>query len=232
MARKATSRNRTRVLGAALLVAALAGLYGWWSLIHWQPPRSRWPMQGVEVGSADGPIDWRALKATGANFAYLDATASVFARDTSFAQNLDDAHAARLKLGALHRYDPCQPAGQQAANFVTVVPRDVHMLPPAIELDRLGDDCPIPVGDAAVQSELTTFLNQIETHEGKPVILKLSAKFEARYHIAAVIDRGLWLTATRFEPDYAGRPWQLWTANRWLRSEASEHPLQWLAAQS
>ena len=86
-----------------------------------------------------------------------------------------------MQVGAVHRYDPCQPADKQAANFVTTVPRDPKLLPPAVELDMLADDCPVKVSDAAVESELMTFLNQIETHTGKPAILKVSPSFEERY---------------------------------------------------
>ncbi|MFA7601758.1 MAG: glycoside hydrolase family 25 protein [Novosphingobium sp.] len=220
-----------RLLGAAVLIALIGGVLGWWHLHHWRPERAVYRVQGVEVGADDGEADWRALKAIGADFAYLDASASAFARDPSFSRNLEGARAAKLQVGALHRYDPCQPADRQAANFVTVVPRDPAMLPPAVELDRLGDDCPVKVSDAAIESELTTFLNQVETHTGKPAMLKLTARFESRYRIARAIDRNLWLVRTRFQPDYAGRPWTLWTANESFSSEASETDLRWVVLQ-
>ncbi len=231
MRRKTSSRTRLRVFGTLVLLGLIAAGYLWWDLRHWQPPRAAWPLQGVEIGAEDGTVDWTALKATGADFAYLDASASAFARDGAFAANLEQAKAAKLQLGAVHRYDPCQPAERQAANFVTVVPRDAAMLPPAVDLELLADQCPVKVSDAAVQSELTTFLNQIETHTGKAAILKLSSRFEQRYHIAAAIDRNLWLVRTRFQPDYAGRPWMLWTANSALASAAGEGPLRWVVVQ-
>ena len=102
------------------------------------------------------------------------------------------------------------------------------MLPPAVDLDLLAEDCPVRVSDAGVTSELMTFLNQIETHTGKPTILKISSSFEKRYHLAAKIDRNLWLVRDRFAPDYAGRPWMLWTANAMLDSEASDGALRWV----
>ena len=228
MARRRGRSWRVRLLGAVLLLALIGGGWGWWHLHHWKPERAAFPLQGVEIGSDDGVPDWAALKATGADFAYLDASASAFARDPAFVRNLEDARAARLQVGAVHRYDPCQPAERQAANFVTVVPRDAKLLPPAVELDRTADDCQIKVSDAAVESELTTFLNQVETHTGKPVILKLTAQFELRYHVAAAVDRNLWLVRDRFEPDYARRPWTMWTANRRLMSEFSEEPMRWV----
>lgn len=231
MARKSSSRWRLRLLGAGLLVALIGGGWAWWDLHHWVPPRVAFPMQGVEIGAEDGAVDWPALKAIGADFAYLDASASAFARDGAFVKNLDDARAAKLQVGAVHRYDPCQPAEKQAGNFVTVVPRDAKMLPPAIDLDMLADDCPIKVSDAAVQSELTTFINQIETHTGKSSILKVSRTFQKRYGVAAAIDRNLWLVRDRFQPDYAGRPWMLWTANSALANEAGATPVRWVVVQ-
>ncbi|MFM5924633.1 MAG: glycoside hydrolase family 25 protein [Novosphingobium sp.] len=231
MARKASSRWRLRAFGAVLLIAILAALWGWWTLRHWRPDKREFPMQGIEVSSEDGAVDWKAVKAIGASFAYLDASASAFARDPAFARNLEDARAARLQVGAVHRYDPCQPAESQAANFVTVVPRDAKLLPPAVDLDMLADACPVKVSDAAVESELMTFINQIETHTGKPTILKISSRFESRYHLASAIDRNVWLVRERFQPDYAGRPWTMWSANAMLETEAAESPLNWVVVQ-
>ena len=220
-----------RLLGAILLIALIGGGFGWWHLHHWRPEPKIYRVQGVEIGAEDGAVDWRAVKAIGADFAYIDASASAFARDPAFVANLAAARGAGLQVGALHRYDPCQPADRQAANFVTVVPRDATMLPAAVELDRLADDCPVRIRDAAIESELTTFLNQVETHTGKPALLKITERFEERYRIANAIDRNLWLVRTRFQPDYAGRPWTLWTANGAYSSEASGADLRWVVLQ-
>ena len=229
--RKAGGKTRLRLLGAVLLVAIVAGGYGWWHLLRWQPDRAAFPVQGVEIGSNDKDVKWRALKAVGADFAYIDASASAFARDPEFSKNLEKAHAAKMQVGAVHRYDPCQPADKQATNFVTVVPRDAKLLPPAVELGITADDCPVKVSDAAVESELTTFLNQIETHTGKPAILKLLPGFQDRYAMASRVDRNLWLVQTRRQPDYAGRPWTLWTANTGLKTAVAENGLRWLVVQ-
>lgn len=236
MGRKKRFPTRWRVLAALALVAIASGAYGWWQLIHWAPSRKSWPMQGIEVGAQDAPasgkgVDFVAFKTIGANFAYLEASRGAQGRDPTFARNLAAVRAAGLPFGAVHHYDPCISADLQAANFVTVVPRDDTLLPPAIELDETADACPKPVSDAAVESELMTFLNQVEGHAGKPALLKLSAAFEKRYHIASAIDRGLWLARDRFQPDYGERPWALWTANSALRSEASDVPVRWVAVQ-
>ncbi|MEZ5743921.1 MAG: glycoside hydrolase family 25 protein [Sphingomonadaceae bacterium] len=231
MARGRRGGWKLRLTGTVILLAILAGGYFWWHMRYWQPDRGLYRMQGIEIGAIDGAVNWRALKAVGVDFAYLDASASAFARDDGFTSNLDAAQAAGVQVGAVHRYDPCQPADKQAANFVTVVPRDAGLLPPAVELDMLADNCATKVTDAAVESELMTFLNQVEGHTGKPAILKLTAGFEAKYGTAAKVDRNLWLVRDRVLPDYAGRPWTMWTANSSLVLDVLEQPVRWVVVQ-
>lgn len=219
---------RRRLLASGgLLVLILTGA-GWWEAGEWRPARARFPVQGAEVGSDDGAVNFAALKAGGADFVYLDASQGTVRRAPGFEHSLADAREAGLQVGALHRFDPCLGADQQVGNFVTVVPRDAGLLPPAVELDIDDEACAAPPAEAAMQSELTTFVNQLEAHAGKPAILKLSRGFEARYHVAAMIDRNLWVSGAYLAPGYAGRPWVMWTANPRLRSPAVGGRLRWV----
>jgi lysozyme len=231
MGRRRSFSTRWRIAALLLLVALAGGIYAWWDFIHWTPPREAYPIQGILVGSSDGNIDFRAFKTVGANFAYLEASRGGSRRDAAFARNFAAARDAHLQIGAVHEFDPCIPAEDQAANFVTIVPRDSSLLPPAVSLDRVGDDCPVRVSEAAIESELTTFLNQIEGHVGKAALLKISSAFEDRYRLASRLERNLWLTRDRFQPDYAGRPWTLWTANSGLRTEAGPDSVRWVVVQ-
>jgi lysozyme len=76
-----------------------------------------------------------------------------------------------------------------------------------------------------------TFLNQVETHTGKPTVLKITKPFEARYQVARKLDRNLWLVEDRIQPDYAGRPWTMWTANSALANEIADGGLRWVIVQ-
>lgn len=232
MGRRRSLPARWRIAAAVLLLALCAAVYTWWDFIHWTPPREAYPIQGILVGAGDDPADFRAFKTVGANFVYLEASRGGSGRDRSFARNFAAAREAHLQIGAVHEFDPCIPAEKQAANFVTIVPRDSTLLPPAVSLERVGDDCPKRVSEAAVESELTTFLNQIEGHVGKAALLRISRGFEERYHLASRLERNLWLSRDRFQPDYAGRPWTLWTANSQLRTEAGPGPVRWVVVQS
>lgn len=226
--RSTTHVVRRRLLAFAGLLALALAIAGWWEAGEWRPSRARFPVQGVEIGAEDGAVNFAALKAGGADFVYLDASEGTGRRDLQLEQSLTAAREAGLRVGALHRFDPCLGADAQAGNFVTVVPRDADLLPPAIELAIDDEACAAPPAEAAMQSELTTLVNQLEAHSGKSAILKLSRGFEARYHVAAMIDRNLWVTGAYLAPGYAGRPWVMWSANPRLRSPAAEGRLRWV----
>ena len=230
MGKKRAFPWRYRVAAIVLLLLIAVAAFAWWKWEHWTPDRDAYPVQGVLIGARDGAPNFEALAAIGADFVYLEASKGEKGRDPSFARNLEAIRQSKLPFGAVHAYDPCIPAEKQAANFVTIVPRDPGLLPPVISLDTLAVDCPTKVSDPAVESELTTFLNQIEGHVGKPALLMISPRFEERYHIASRIDRNLWLERNFFEPEYGGRPWALWTANSELRNAASAMPVRWVVA--
>ena len=188
-------------------------------------------MQGVWLDVHDGAVDWALLKAKGADFAYLTASEGVARRDEAFGMSLDAAGDHKIQVGAVHIYDLCAPADAQAGNFVTTVPREATLLPPAIALDIDSRSCPTPPTEAAMQSELTTFLNQVEKHAGKPAILMLSRALDKRYHLSTAINRNVWVTGDFMEPGYARRPWVMWTATSRLRIDALPGRTRWVVVQ-
>lgn len=234
MARKRKSgarKWRLYLLAVAILAGMAATLWYWWDIQHWTPDEGTYPDQGVAISQENGLVVFVTVRALGGKFAYLQASTGSNGKDARFAENLAAARDAGLKVGALHRFDPCQSADQQSANFVTMVPRDATLIPTAIVLDRLNDGCAEAVSDAAMESELLTLINQIEMHVGKPVIIKLSKQFEERFGFSNTIERDLWLSRDRFVPRYTDRPWLLWSANRALNSEAAQVPVEWVVVQ-
>jgi lysozyme len=221
------------VLAVALAAGALA-VWSW--ATHWAPDRTHYAVQGLWLDAASGPVEWATVKADGpggkgADFVYLTASTGASDRDPAFAAAFDAARAAGLQVGAVHVYDLCVPADVQASNFVTTVPRDKHMLPAAIALDIDARRCPDPPGEASIDSELTTFLNEVERHLGRPVVLMPTAAVEARYHLAARIDRNVWVIGSYRVPTYATRPWVLWTATHRLHIAGVEAPVRWVVVQ-
>ncbi|MBI1402075.1 MAG: lysozyme M1 precursor [Porphyrobacter sp.] len=219
-----------RLAALAVLVALAFAAWLWWDMRDWHPDEALYPEQGAVAPA--GAVKFRTLKAIGARFVYLplavDADPGVAER---FAERFARARAAGLQVGVLLQFDPCARADVQSGFFARMVPRESDLLPPAIGLTRNADDCQPAVSSAAVDSELMTLINQVEMHAGKPVILKLSRSFEERHHAAATLTRDLWLVRDRARPDYAGRPWLLWSANSARVTEASEEPVEWVVVQ-
>lgn len=242
MARKSTTKKRRRsgngllrhLLQLAALIALVALVYAawfWFDMRSWRPDSSLYPEQGAVIASGAPGVRFETLKATGADFVYLELAAAGAAPDPGFRERLRDAKTAGLKLGVVQPFDPCLRADPQSARFTLMVARDPDLLPPALALTQLPDRCDPRVSEAAVTSEVLTLVNQIEMHTGQPVIIKLGEAFERRFRIASALDRDLWLIRDRSRPRYAGRPWLLWSANSQLVNEAVAQPVEWVVVQ-
>jgi lysozyme len=209
------------------LVLLLGAFMLWDSLLGWAPSREQYPVQGIVVDAAHGKLDWPMLAATGVDFAYMVATEGAMQRDARFAANIAGAREAGVRYGPLHRYDLCDLASDQATRFITTVPRSDTALPAAVEFG-FSEDCASKPDRALILSEVATFLSQIEAHLGKPAVLKISQDFEEHYRLSSSIDRTVWLEKTWLLPEYAARPWVMWTANPQRRIDGVEEPVQWV----
>ena len=218
--------RRLAWLMIGLVVLAVLAWLGWRAVLGWAPSRDQYPLQGITVSQNDGPLAWPTLKAMQTDFAYIRASAGGEHRDTRFLENLTGARDAGIRAGAWHEYSLCRLASDQASVFVTTVPRNADNLPPAISL-TFNEDCTDRPGRSLVLAELNTFINQIESHAGKPAILRISPEFEEAYRISEGIGRTVWLTGNFFPPDYAAKPWVMWQANAMHAMKGAQAPVRW-----
>ena len=214
-----------RIGGALVLLALLVGLSLWWAA-RWIPDRAIFPLQGVTIGAGNGTVHWGSIKAAGADFAYVMATSGRDGVDPMFARNFSGAREAGVQVGAVHRYDLCRLATDQAANFIRHVPRRADALPAAVWLDY-DDRCPDRPTRALLLSELATFLAQIEAHTGKRSLIAPGPSFEADYKVTEGIARTTWLRRDFFEPDYGAHPWAMWQANDYVRLTGAGGTVGW-----
>lgn len=215
-----------RLIVTILLLGAVIGTALALLARSWTPSRTHFPTQGITLDAQSGEINWRMARAAGADFVYLRATSGASGRDAAFDRYLAGARQNGMRYGVIHRYDLCARASDQATSFIATVPRDGEMLPPAIQLD-FTDSCAQRPNRDTLLAELNTFLNQIETHSAKPVLIRTSRDFEAAYDIAGGINRTLWVEGDFFMPDYATRPWVMWSASTWKRINGIEGPIEW-----
>jgi lysozyme len=211
----------------AIGAAVLLGVYALWSFVSgWAPSRGEFEVQGIVVSEANGKPNWSTLAATGVDFAYLTASEGTTGRDKNFETNLNAVKQAGVRYGALHHFDICRLASDQATLFITTVPRDPNALPPAVQLD-FSETCTGHPNRPLILSELATFLSQVEAHSGVPAVLLLNKDFEAEYQISKAIDRSVWLESNWFLPDYSARPWVMWTANTSRRVSGIDGSVRW-----
>lgn len=220
--------GRSGKLTLVTIVVVLLIIYILYSLAKgWSPSRETYPLQGVLVNQDNGNPTWSTLGLTGVDFAYLTASKSANQRDESFSTNLAGVKDAGIRYGALHDFDICRLATDQATLFNTTVPRDKNALPPAVKIG-FSENCTSKPSRALILSEISTFLGQIELHLEKPAILLIEHDFENHYNLSNVIDRNMWVEGNYFVPSYTAQPWKMWTANASRSISGMDGPTHWV----
>ena len=217
------------ILLAALIVAvAIAGgilLYA----PHWHPSDRAFPQQGIDVSHHQGVIDWSALPAQGVDFAYIKASEGGDFRDRRFTENWAGARAAGIQRGAYHFFTLCRSGAEQAANFIAAVPAEPDALPPAVDLEYMGN-CDRPLSVDAFHAELAAYLRLVEAHYRRPALLYLTEEFDRAYQVSARVDRPLWLRNLVFEPGFGARPWRLWQVSNFRQLRGIAGRVDWNVA--
>lgn len=223
------ARTVKGLLVRALLFTALIAAVGLALLLYarsWAPSREKFPMQGVVLGQEQGEVEWAVLPHRNVDFAYLYATSGANLRDRNFTRNWAAARSVGIRYGAIHHYALCRSPRDQATLFIATVPRDNAALPPVVQLD-LKDGCNTRPDRKAALADISRFIEMIESHSGKPALIRVSKDFDALYNVGEGINRTLWLNGNVFTPDYAGRPWVMWTASDFRRLDGVENAVEW-----
>lgn len=211
----------------AVLAVLLAALVVWIAVARWHPSAKDFPVQGMAVDAANGEVDWFAARTDDVAFAYVLATSGAGERDPMFDRNWRGLFDAGIRRGAIHRFSLCQPAAEQAALFISTVPRTADQLPAMLVIDNAGT-CTAPVDRAAAIGSIRAFLTLAEAHQGTPMLLAITPAAESDYSISAAIDRPLVGQRLLIQPGYLARPWQIWQASDLRRIAGAKGTVRWL----
>lgn len=216
------------LLKLAIVLAAIGtvGIVGWHKASRWRPAPADYPLQGIDRDEGAAPIEWPMVRAAGADFAYVVATSGRDRRDSGFEANWAALPEAGLRRGAVHVYSLCQPAEDQANAFNTFVPASADALPMAVDVS-FHDDCTARPDRAALVAGLARFVTMVETHTGKPALLRIAKPVEQTYALTEALHRPAWEMANFRAPDYAARPWRMWRASDIRRIDGVEGPIHW-----
>lgn len=210
-------RTKKRLVVAAAVVAALVGVAAaWWFLWvpTWRPPLDEGERYGIDVSAHQGPISWEAVARDDIDWAYIKASEGGDFVDRHFADNWRDAAAVGIERGAYHFFTLCRPGADQARHFLAIAPPEPDTLPPAVDLELVGN-CSRRPNTAIVHAELRAFIDAVEAAWGRPMVFYVGAEWEDRYPVHEEFGRPLWLRRFQFEPSTKG--WHIWQLHGYAR---------------
>lgn len=210
----APSRALRRVMAvvAGILVVAAVLAAGWYLWApHHRPALRADEVYGIDVSHHQGAIDWAAVASDDVAFAYLKASEGTGFVDTRFAESWAAADEAGISRGAYHFFTLCTPGAEQGEHFVRTAPPVASALPPAVDLELVGNCSARPPVDEVV-AELDAFLAVVEEAWGRDVLLYVGDDWEERYPVLDRSDRPRWLVSFLGRPDVT---WTVWQSSWW-----------------
>ncbi|SEF07395.1 GH25 family lysozyme [Streptomyces sp. Ag109_O5-10] len=181
---------------AGLSADGVVGPNTWAKLADWSgrntyctPPRpAGYPVDGLDTAKyqhpGGAPIDWKAVRASGVEFATIKATRGLNVTDEYLATDLPAARAAGLAVAPYHFYTgtAADTGGAQADRFIAAVRATGYTgqragdLPPVFDLERMDDGtgrCPTygTVADAKA------WLDKVEAAFGRTPVIYTQKSF-------------------------------------------------------
>lgn len=166
-------RTIAAVAGTALVGALLGG-----ALLGGAPSSAApagYPITGIDVSAFQGAIDWRAVAAGGAKFAYIRASEQAGIPDPYFATNYRDAKANGLYAGAYHRARPDVSSGKSQADYFLDHAghiADGRTFPPMLDIEWprtnwTGLNACYNLTPAQISTWIRDFVHQVQARTGR-----------------------------------------------------------------
>ncbi len=206
------SKKKKVLIVFACFIAVCAALLGlvYFKLLH---PNDMfygsYEMQGVDVSSYQGEIDWKVLSAN-IDFAFIKATEGKEYVDERFDYNLENALQTDLFCGAYHFFSFDSSGKQQAEHFIKTVEKKTGMLAPVIDLEFYGEYESSPKDSSDVVPEVADMAKALEEHYGtKPIIYATGKSYDKYIKGSELENYPLWIRNVYFKPLFAG-DWIFW----------------------
>ena len=177
-----------------------------------RPGADEYLVQGIDVSSYQGDVDWPVLSDNNIDFAFIKATEGSDFVDERFAYNLDEALKTKLKVGAYHFFNFDETGASQAQNFIANVPKNDKMLPPVVDIEFYPPyNRFLPPSTDSVIAELRALLDALEAYYGKRPIIYTSKYPYSVYIAGNFSDYKLWIANYDENPTLSdGREWTFW----------------------
>lgn len=199
--------KRILIVGIALVALLLIGAI---ITLMVQPPVNQFTingnqsLKGIDVSNHQGDIAWNQLPHDTVNFAFIKATEGTTFNDPYFHTNWQSASENNFLKGAYHFFSVGISGADQAATFIAQVPKEKNVLPPAIDLELIGED------RDAIINEVRIFVDKVEAHYGvKPIFYINRSTYEA-YVKGNFDDYIIWYADYAAEPALDDSLWTFW----------------------
>jgi lysozyme len=175
------------------------------------PDPRRYPVFGIDVSRHQGALNWRELGRNPPRFAFIKATEGADLVDPYFARNWPQAATAGLVRGAYHFFTFCTPGASQAQNFMRTVPAVDRMLPPAVDVEFVGNCRSRTRIEEDLQVELAQMLNALEEAYRVKPILYVTPEASTLLLSGFLSDYPLWIRSFSGPPSLpSGQGWAFW----------------------
>lgn len=166
----------------------------------------------IDVSKWQGDVDWSKVKAAGISAAYAKSSEGVTFTDPTFAQNVKNAKAAGIPIGAYHFARPeNNDATAEAKHFVSLLKQYPTDLMPVLDLESPTNSDSLTGNDLATWAR--TFIDYVQHATGRKVMLYTGNWYVNQYGITGLSDVPLWVAnyANISAPPNCGG-WTRWTA--------------------
>jgi len=177
------------------------------------PDRNEYPIRGIDVSHHQGDIDWKLVAKDDVSFVYIKATEANDFIDKQFLINVRGAQENNLAIGAYHFYSLAYPGKIQAENFVSVISNENLQLPPAIDLEYVGNSKQRP-SKKELQDELIKFIDVISVELEQEPMLYTTYDFYEDYLYPEFIGYDIWIRDIFSKPNIREiGGWKIWQYN-------------------
>ena len=182
--------------------------------IQGRQPKS-FPVHGIDISRHNLFIDWKVVKRSGVDFAFIKATEGRDDKDVRFDEFWKATRQAGIPRSAYHFFYFCAPPEAQADNYIRRVPKSHSSLPPILDVEWNPDSptCTKRPPAATVVNVLQRWLRRIEGHyKQKPIIYTTPDFYEENFADGSLPGYQYWLRSVKAEPKfiYGKRPWVFW----------------------
>ena len=170
------------------------------------------PVHGIDISRYQGDINWDRVRSSGVSFAFIKATEGGDYADPSFRRYWNEAAQARIPRGAYHYFYFCRSGAEQAAWFISNVPRERGALPPVIDLEWTSSKtCPRRPPSWEILREAKIFKDILHRYYGQRPIIYTTVDFYRDNNLGSWPEE-FWLRSVAGHPRivYPGQRYTFW----------------------